>query len=72
MQGEIKEMSESIKENIIAHARWVLANQMNSVEDLVQFWALFGPCIYRRPNIENFDPWFQGLEDYFPKVRFKR
>lgn len=37
-------------------AAWVTLQRMNTVEDLLTFWALFGRTPYPHPGIEDVTP----------------
>lgn len=47
-------MSKSKKENDLLNlAIYVLNKRLNTVADLVKYWAIIGPCIEPHPSIED-------------------
>lgn len=57
---EPREISE-LEQAVLIYSIDQLNNKFHTVDDLVRFWLLFGPCLERVPKPEVRKPWMAGL-----------
>jgi len=58
MEG--KEITE-LDQQYLLYSIQLLQKKYNTVDDLIRFWTLFGPCLEWCPKPEIRKPWMVGL-----------